>query len=313
MTASEVLERCAVYVFTWGVEPPSIADIIESAQCAESLGFGSVQTAWHFTKSGEYILDPLVAAPILANETRRVGLSINSIVLPTLHPAFWADYLANLDALSGGRLTAGVAVGAVDSDFQVGEAVRRERGKRFDEALQQFVALLRSRPVPEAGAYYDSRGITIEPAPRRDLRILVGGGAPSIPRAAKWGDILNPIHCTPEEIGSNLRPALDKAASAEDRAVMLAMLQYATVILDTDSDVWQQDYVWSQYRHKVKNDHAPIVGSPTVCAARVSEYFRAGVDQLILEFDWHGAVPAGGHLREQMRRFAEEVAPLVET
>lgn len=311
MAASDLLKKCGAFVFTFGVDEPSIDEIVQTAQYAEELGFGSIQTAWHFTEGGEYILDPLVVAPILAQETDSIRISINSVILPTLHPAFWAEYFTNLDALSHGRVFPGLAVGALQTDFQVGEAVWKQRGRRFDEALEQFYNLLHGKPADAAGTYYDSTGLAVEPPARPDIEILIGGNTASIQRAAKWGNILNPIRCGAEQISTVLKPGLSEAAGAQNRSVRLAILQFAAIVLESDSDDWQQKYVWGPAQANVKDPTAPILGSPQKCAERVREQLEAGMDELYIEVDWHGKIPAGAAAREQLRRFAEEVVPLV--
>ena len=71
----------------------------------------------------------------LVERTSRVRVSLNTAILPTLHPFFWAQYLASLDVQSDGRTIAGAAIGWWPDDFKVGGGSLRERGRRMDEAL----------------------------------------------------------------------------------------------------------------------------------------------------------------------------------
>ena len=53
-----------------------------------------------------------------------------------------------------------------------------------------------------------------------------------------------------------------------------------------------------------------VAGSPEQCAAKVREYWDAGLSRLVLDFQNHGIDPVAGSI-EQMRIFAEDVAPLL--
>src|SRR5260221_5957769 len=61
--------------------------------------------------------DPLVALAAVAPLTRRVRLATTIVVSPLRSTALLAKRAATLDALSGGRLVLGVAVGARKEDY----------------------------------------------------------------------------------------------------------------------------------------------------------------------------------------------------
>jgi alkanesulfonate monooxygenase SsuD/methylene tetrahydromethanopterin reductase-like flavin-dependent oxidoreductase (luciferase family) len=294
-----------------------VAELVKTAQHAEDLGFGSVQIAWHFVgdkKFGNtFNLDPLVVTPILAAETDHIRISINSVILPILHPYFWARYFANLDHVSGGRVIPGLALGWSPDDFRIGLSNVKQRGKRFDEALDVFTKLVRGEEITEPGTYWDATGLRLAPAARPDLPIWIGAGEVSIERTAKWGTALNPTHSTVEQIRDVLRPGLDEAAARHDRTVQLVITQTAGVVLPTDSDDWQQEHIWRPLdrRPADRDCDGTVVGTPSHCASRLAAQFEAGADEILLEVDFHGAVPAGAYARDQLTRIANEVVPLV--
>jgi len=79
--------------------------------------------------------DPFVTLAATAAVTERIGL-VTMVVVGPLRPAgTLAKQAASLDALSGGRLTLGVALGARADDYEAAGVPRRGRGDRFDEQL----------------------------------------------------------------------------------------------------------------------------------------------------------------------------------
>ncbi|GAA3931947.1 LLM class flavin-dependent oxidoreductase [Microbacterium soli] len=319
MTQKETLSRLGVYLFPWGVSRPTTSEIVTSAVHADELGFGSVHVAWHFTQPDKNIdnthnLDPLVVVPLIAQATSNVRVAINSVIFPTMHPYFWARYFANLDILSGGRAIACAALGWAPDDFRVGLSKVKERGKRFDEALALYTALCHGEEIAEPGAFWDARALALHPAPRPDLPLWVGGGAPSLERAARWAQAYNPTRLDVAAIRDEIRPRLTEAAQAHGRSVDLVVTQTCAIVLPGDSAEWQQENVWGplESRPKDRDSTGAVIGSPQECADRISAQFEAGVDEILLEFDFHGATPSGEPVLRQMDRFVEHVLPLID-
>ena len=84
--------------------------------------------------------DPLITLAAAAAATRRVRLATTIIISLLYNTAILAKAAASLDALSGGRLVLGLAVGARKEDYDAAGIDYRSRGKRFSEQ----VAMLRS-------------------------------------------------------------------------------------------------------------------------------------------------------------------------
>ncbi len=79
--------------------------------------------------------DPFATLAAAAAVTERIGL-VTMVVIGPLRPSgTLAKQAASVDALSGGRLTLGVAIGARADDYQVAGVPARGRGDRFDEQL----------------------------------------------------------------------------------------------------------------------------------------------------------------------------------
>jgi alkanesulfonate monooxygenase SsuD/methylene tetrahydromethanopterin reductase-like flavin-dependent oxidoreductase (luciferase family) len=148
--------------------------VLEWARRAEQGPFASVGVLDRVAYDS---YDPLLALAAAAAVTTRPRLVTMVVIAPLRGPALLAKQAASLDALSGGRLTLGLAIGARHEDYDVAGVDHRDRGKRFDEQL----AYLRD-------AWEEGR---VGPAPARPdgPELLVGGsGGQAFARMARYAD-----------------------------------------------------------------------------------------------------------------------------
>src|SRR6266487_6717199 len=91
--------------------------------------------------------EPLIALAAVAGVTHRIRL-MTTVLLATLrNTAILAKQAASLDALSGGRLTLGLGIGAREDDFHAASASFRNRGKRFEEQLETIARIWSGQPL----------------------------------------------------------------------------------------------------------------------------------------------------------------------
>ncbi|MBI4463477.1 MAG: LLM class flavin-dependent oxidoreductase [Acidobacteria bacterium] len=107
--------------------------------------------------------DPLTALAAAAAITKRIGLATTILTGPLYNTALLAKAAASLDALSGGRLVLGLAVGARESDYEAAGVEHRGRGKRLGE---QLLALR---------GYWEENEIGPKPVQAGGPKLLVGG------------------------------------------------------------------------------------------------------------------------------------------
>jgi alkanesulfonate monooxygenase SsuD/methylene tetrahydromethanopterin reductase-like flavin-dependent oxidoreductase (luciferase family) len=122
-------------------------------------------------------LDPLIALTAAAAVTTRLRLVTMVVIGPVRPAALLAKEAASLDALSGGRLTLGVSLGARRDDYDAAGASWGDRGRRLSDQLAAM------RDIWE--------GTTIGPRPATlgGPELLVGGGSgPGFARAARYAD-----------------------------------------------------------------------------------------------------------------------------
>jgi alkanesulfonate monooxygenase SsuD/methylene tetrahydromethanopterin reductase-like flavin-dependent oxidoreductase (luciferase family) len=317
-----VLDRVGVYLFPWGKRPPTIESLVHLAQHAERLGFDSVHVPWHFTLPNNWIfpgfgnrflLDPLVVLPALVERTSRVRVSLNTAILPTLNPFFWAQYLASLDVDSGGRTIAGAAIGWWPDDFRIGGGALGERGRRMDEALEAVTRLWSGEAIEQPGRYWDLSGLALDPRPvQQPLPLWIGGGERSIERTARWASALMPLDMTPAGV-RELRGRLDEAGERHGRRVELAMMNYLAV---SDDERWLERArprlleCMAFDNPAADPDESALLGTPERCAEQIRRFLDAGLDYVVLDCQLHGLEDAE-YAKEQLSRFAEEVAPLL--
>jgi alkanesulfonate monooxygenase SsuD/methylene tetrahydromethanopterin reductase-like flavin-dependent oxidoreductase (luciferase family) len=121
--------------------------------------------------------DPLLTLAAAAGLTSRIGLATTIVIGPLRNDALLAKQAATLDALAGGRLTLGLALGARRDDYMAAGVDYAARGRRLDEQL----AALRS--------YWEDERIGPRPAQPGGPPILVGGlNDSAYARAARYAD-----------------------------------------------------------------------------------------------------------------------------
>ena len=82
--------------------------------------------------------DPLITLGAVAGVTRHVKLASTIIIGPLHNNSLLAKSAASLDALSGGRLVLGLAVGARKEDYDASGVDYRGRGRQLSEQLSSL-------------------------------------------------------------------------------------------------------------------------------------------------------------------------------
>lgn len=118
--------------------------------------------------------EPLITLAAVAAVTQRARLITTVLLAPLRSAGLLAKQSASLDALSGGRLTLGLGVGARPDDFAATSAAFHSRGKDFDRQLELMGRIWSGQRMnDEVGA--------IGPAPVQTggPEVLLGGYSPA--------------------------------------------------------------------------------------------------------------------------------------
>jgi alkanesulfonate monooxygenase SsuD/methylene tetrahydromethanopterin reductase-like flavin-dependent oxidoreductase (luciferase family) len=204
-----------------------------------------------------------------------------------------AKELATLDALSGGRLIAGVGIGWNEVEFaNIGMADRyHKRGAYLDETIRLWRHLWSGSSEPFAGAFHSFTDFTFEPLPaRRDrVPIVVGGTSEAaLRRAGTLGDGYQATRSDPAEMVRRI-PVIREAAEAAGRPMPTLSARVRVMPARTP------------------NSGYALSGDPPALQADVRTFASLGVDHLALAFE--PSDPA--RLVAAIERFDREVVKAV--
>ena len=279
-------------------------------------------------------LDAWSTAAALAAVTERLELMV--AVRPTFHqPALLAKQAANIDRISGGRLSLNVV-----SSWWATEA--RKYGVKFDEhddryaRTEEWLAVVdgmwREPEFSFRGQYYQVEDAILEPKPLSRPRptVYAGGESPAAKKLISRECDAWLTHGDPPDV---IGPKVDDMRARREQAGLPPMSFGAagyTVVRSTECEVKReleritnvresasgyanyQDWIQNtQLERRVSIEdysvsnrglRSGLTGTPEQVAERILEFERAGLDLLLLQFSPQ---------LEEMERFAEEVIPLV--
>jgi alkanesulfonate monooxygenase SsuD/methylene tetrahydromethanopterin reductase-like flavin-dependent oxidoreductase (luciferase family) len=150
--------------------------IVEWARRAEQAGFSTLGTIDRVVYPN---YEALIALSAAAAVTERIGLLTDILIAPLRsNTALLAKQAATIDALSGGRLTLGLAVGGRPDDFEVSGVDFHQRGQLFERQLTELATTWRG-----------DTGVGPAPAQAERPGLLIGGSSDVVfRRAAQYAD-----------------------------------------------------------------------------------------------------------------------------
>lgn len=160
-----------------------LEEVVASAELCEQLGFAGFNVGEHHFDRYIMPAPELVLAYIAARTTRiRLGTSVS--LLANLDPVRFAEQLAVLDVLSGGRVEVTFARGASESTARAfGSESFEELRPKFAESLRLVLRLLTEDRVTWSGEHRTPlEDVRLEPRPLQSPSelIWVGGGLSTI-------------------------------------------------------------------------------------------------------------------------------------
>jgi probable F420-dependent oxidoreductase len=181
---------------------------------AEALGYAMISVPEHFIiprehvdLSGPHYFHSTVAQAHIAGATETIRVNSCITILPLQHPIVLAKALATADWLSGGRITATMAVGWLEREFDLLGVPFHERGRIADEYLEAIVALWTQDDPVYDGKYVSFRDVAFEPKPvqKPHLPIWMGGDADAaLRRAARFASGWMPFLTKPADIPARI-------------------------------------------------------------------------------------------------------------
>lgn len=175
----------------WAREPEALyREILDTVVETEALGFDGAWVPEHHLAADGYMPSPMVALAAIAARTSRVRLGSGIALGPLYEPLRFAEDCAVLDALSGGRLAMGLAIGYRAREYAAHGLDFGKRGARFDEFLHIVRRLWNGETVDFEGRFFNLKGAKASPlSSRGQIPLYIGGFAPkAMERVAKYGD-----------------------------------------------------------------------------------------------------------------------------
>ncbi|GAB3834538.1 LLM class flavin-dependent oxidoreductase [Dactylosporangium cerinum] len=301
-------------------------EIVEYVQHVRDLGYDSVFGIHHYLSSLS-TPQPLPLLSRLIDHSGTMELGTGILILPLGHPVHWAEEIATIDQMSGGRFVLGIGSGYRDDEFASFGIERRTRVSRMNEALDVMRQLWTGAPVTHKGKHFELDGVTcsVLPVQRPHPPVWVGANGPiGIARIANQGlPWLAPSNVRRNWAVGNLadyRRLRSAAGFSEDGAVF--PIHRDLCVADSFDDAYAiageavqrsygeyvqygMDYFETQWEG-IK-EKALFFGSPDDIAAKVRDFADAGFNHFVFRAQWLG-LPIARSI-EIVERFAREVMP----
>ena len=274
--------------------------MLAATQTAERLGWHSAFATDHILADSapravdyRHIFEALASIAWLAGQTTTIRLGMSVLVVPMRNALVLAKELATIDALSDGRLIAGVGIGWNRTEFKsLGEGERfAHRGVYLEETIALWRHLWGGGEGPYVGRFDSFSEGFFSPLPPQGAELPIWIGATAEKALLRAGRIADGYHSTRAD-PETMRQRLAVVAQGADAAGRPMPLASARLSVDFSG---------------TREGPALLTGSAEEMAARVRAYREAGTEHLALDFcetDPDMAAKAIEH-------FEREVVPLV--
>jgi F420-dependent oxidoreductase-like protein len=284
-------------VFVEPQQGASYTDQLAVAQTAEAAGYSAFFRSDHFLAlSGDGLPGPTdswLTLGGIARETSSIRLGTLVTSATFRHPGPLAVAVAQVDAMSDGRVEFGLGAGWFEREHQAYGIPFPPRGERFDRFAEQLeiVTGLWSTPAGEtfdhAGTYYavnDSPALP-KPVQRPYPPIIIGGtGANRTPRlAATFAADFN-VPFAPLDTISTQFDRVRAAVAAEGRAADSITYSAAFVLCAgrDDAELTRRAGAINRGLDELRGN-SPTVGTPAEIVDRLGSFAEAGVQRVYLQ------------------------------
>ncbi len=247
------------------------AAIVDWAREADQAGFSSLGTIDRIVYPN---YESLIALAAAAAVTERIRLLTDILIAPLrANTALFAKQAATIDALSGGRLTLGLAVGGREDDFSASGLDFHARGGTFDSQLAELTSIWKGE-----------RDIGPAPANGQRPELLIGGSSDAtFRRVATYGDGWTLGGGTPDALAQG-RERLTAAWSEAGRDGQPRTMALFYFVLGDDPERTAHEsighyYAWlGEYADQIV---ASAAKDPDTIKQYLSGFESAGADEVI--------------------------------
>jgi F420-dependent oxidoreductase-like protein len=290
------------------------------AQAAESLGFSAFFRSDHYVAmSGNGLPGPTdswVTLAGIARETSTIRLGTLVTSATFRHPGPLAISVAQVDAMSAGRVDFGIGAGWFDKEHLAYGIPFPSLGERFDRLEEQLAIITGMWATPE-GALFNYSGthytITDSPALPKPVQrphppIIVGGGGPkrtpalAARFAAEFNLAFPTLEFTREQLG-RVRAAV--AAAGRDPDELVYSAAFVVCVGSNEGEFTRRAAAVSREAAELRSN-SPLTGRPAEVIDRLAVFADAGVQRVYLQLLDIGDSRAA---TEHLGLFAAEVMP----
>jgi len=223
--------------------------------------------------------ESLITLAAAAAVTDRVRLMSTVLIAPLRPGGVLAKQAATIDALSGGRLTLGVGVGAREDDFRAAPASFHDRARRFEQQLELMKRVWSGGPVGD-----DVGPMGPSPVRPGGPELLIGGYSPAaIRRVGRWADgFISGGIPDPEQVRQMFDVAEEswRAEGRESRPRLVASLYYALGPNADRGGDYIRDY-YSYFGPGADDMARSIPSSPETVDDLIRGFGEVGADEVV--------------------------------
>jgi F420-dependent oxidoreductase-like protein len=302
-------------IFTEPQQGASYEDLLAVARSAESLGFDAFFRSDHFlTMGGDGLPGPTdswVTLAGIARETSRIRLGTLLTAATFRHPGPLAVAVAEVDAMSGGRVELGLGAGWYDDEHTAYGIPFPPLGERFDRLEEQLAVItgLWATPLGERfsfkGKHYQLSDSPALPKPEQapGPPIIVGGGGPRrTPRlAATFANEFNVPFCPAPDTGRQYERVRAACASlGRDPASMVFSAAQTVCCGRNETEIAARAASIGRAVDELRE--SGLCGTPDEVVAKLATFAEAGAVRVYLQvLDLHD--------EEHLALLGEEVLP----
>jgi F420-dependent oxidoreductase-like protein len=284
-------------VFVEPQQGASYADQLAVAQTAEKLGFAAFFRSDHYlAMSGDGLPGPTdswVTLGAIARETSGIRLGTLVTSATFRYPGPLAIAVAQVDAMSGGRVELGLGSGWFEKEHQaygIPFPSVRERFDRLSEQLAIITGLWTTEPgetFDYAGKHYTIAGSPALPKPvqRPHPPIVIGGvGAKRTPAlAAKYASEFN-VPFIQVDVAKAQCQRVAEAVAAAGRAADSIIYSAAFVICAgrDDAEVARRATAIGRNVDELRSN-SPLVGTPAEIVDKLGPWKDIGIQRVYLQ------------------------------
>jgi F420-dependent oxidoreductase-like protein len=284
-------------IFTEPQQGASYEDILGIALATEEDGFDAFFRSDHYLKMGDVSglpgpTDAWITLAGLARDTKRVRLGTLLSAATFRYPGVLAISVAEVDAMSGGRVELGLGAGWYDEEHTAYGLAFPALGERFEKLEEQF-EIINGLWTTDANSTYNFSGkhytLTNSPALPKPVQsprppLIVGGhGAKRTPRlAAKFADEFN-VAFSSYEVSKKQFDLVDEACRTIGRDPTSLLRSVAQVVCcgATDAEVARRAANIGREVDELKANG--IAGTPGEVIEKIQMWGELGLSRLYLQ------------------------------